>query len=74
MFTCWVFEVSQSQVLSDIVFDLSQSDLQYKSLNSPKPVRTNAVVEASIKDLVLDWVFKQLKDHHDHLPYRQILQ
>ena len=69
----WVFEVDH--VWLDNTLCLSQSDLQLSNpFNLPEPVGVNAVVEAFVQHLVLDWVFKQSKDHHDHLPSCQILQ
>ena len=68
----WVFEVYHLSL--DNTLCLSQSDLQLLSLNLPEPVGTNAVVEASVQHLVLDWVFKQFEDLHDHLPSCQIFQ
>ena len=68
----WVFKVGEFWLDNSIC--LSQSDLKLLPFNLPEPVGDNAVVEASVKHLVLDWVFNQFEDLHDHLSSCQILQ
>ena len=38
-----------------------------------EPVGMDSIVEAPTKDLVLDWVLKESKNHHSHLPGFQIV-
>ncbi len=66
----WVFPVSKTDWFS--CWQLFSEPDWHSNLNLTEPIRSNAIIEAPVEDLVQRRVIKVIKDFHYHLTAKEI--